>query len=442
MEGTNKFNWAILAGGLGTRIESVSNQKPKSLMIVNGKTILEQQIEILKNNGVGEIHLLLGYRAQQIIDFVKSLPRIPNITFNCHIDESPLGTGGALLQFLKRSPEIIGVSHGDLYIDTDISQFITEVINSECDWGQIVHPSNHIFDSDIVVTSENKQIIRYVLKPHGTNLKFRNLTNAGIYFFKTKFINAATKIFENVDYTFDLDRDLLPRLLEFGLKGYSYEDTGTCMDVGTPERINKFDSWLKSNPFRGKVRPMVFIDRDGVINKDTGWISSINDFKMYSDVPSSIAKLNNLGVRVVIVTNQPVVARGDISLDALSKIHIYFESLLAENSAFVDGIYFCPHHPASGFPNEIVSLKGNCFCRKPEIGLFLEALEKFPTDLNSTFIIGDSWRDKKAAQKLGVLFLPTRNYLPENKEEIVKQKSHHKNLKSAVDHITKILKTN
>jgi D-glycero-D-manno-heptose 1,7-bisphosphate phosphatase len=163
---------------------------------------------------------------------------------------------------------------------------------------------------------------------------------------------------------------------------------------------------------------------------------------MYPDVPYGIAKLNKLGIRVVIVTNQPVVARGDISLDELSKLHIHLESQLAEKSAFVDGIYFCPHHPVSGFPNEILSLKRDCFCRKPKIGLFLQALEKFPTDLASTFMIGDSWRDKKAAENLGVSFLATRNYIPENKEDMLKHKPHYANLESAVDHITKVLKTN
>jgi mannose-1-phosphate guanylyltransferase / phosphomannomutase len=439
---TNKFDWAILAGGLGSRMEGFDNQKPKSLMVINGKTILEQQINILKNNGVGEIHLLLGHRAQQIIEFVKSLPINQSININYHIDESPLGTGGALMQLIKKSPKTIGVSHGDLYIDTDILQFINEVSKNDCDWGQIVHPSNHIFDSDIVVMNESRQIIDYVLKPHEGNLEFRNLTNAGIYFFKSSFINATAKIFGTVDYAFDLDRDLLPRLLAFGLKGYGYEDIGTCLDVGTPERISNFDVWLKSKPFRGKVRPMVFMDRDGVINEDTGWICSLNQFKMYSDVPASIAKLNNLGIRVVVITNQPVVARGDISLEDLSKLHIHFENLLAEKSAFVNAIYFCPHHPTRGFPNEIVSLKGKCSCRKPEVGLFLEALERFPTDLSRTFMIGDSWRDERAAQRLGISFLSTRNYLQENQAGTVIQKPNFKNLESAVDQIIKILKTN
>lgn len=439
---TKKYSWAILAGGLGTRVEKISNQKPKSLMIVDGKTLLERQIDLLTSNGVNEIHLLLGYRAQQIIDFVRSLPKTTSVNIHFHIEDIPLGTGGALLSFLKTSPGIIGVSHGDLYIDTDISQFINKVINTNCDWGQIVHPSSHVFDSDIVVTNESQQILTYALKPHGSNLKFRNLTNAGIYFFKTNFANAAIKYFRDVVSPFDLDRDLLPRLLELGFKGYGYEDIGTCMDVGTPERINKFDLWLQSDPFRGRIRPMVFIDRDGIINEDTGWISSIDDFKMYSDVPSSIAQLNNLGVRVVIVTNQPVVARGDISLVELSKLHIHLESLLAKDSAYVDGIYFCPHHPVSGFLNEVASLKRDCFCRKPEIGLFLSALEKFPTDLSRAFMIGDSWRDEKASQKLGISFLPTRNYLPENNEGTVKQKIYFKDLKTAVQHITKILKTN
>lgn len=439
---TNKFDWAILAGGLGSRMEGFDNQKPKSLMVINGKTILEQQINILKNNGVGEIHLLLGHKAQQIIEFVKSLPINQSININYHIDESPLGTGGALMQLIKKSPKTIGVSHGDLYIDTDILQFINEVSKNDCDWGQIVHPSNHIFDSDIVVMNESRQIIDYVLKPHEGNLEFRNLTNAGIYFLKSSFINATAKIFGTVDYAFDLDRDLLPRLLAFGLKGYGYEDIGTCLDVGTPERISNFDVWLKSKPFRGKVRPMVFMDRDGVINEDTGWISSLNQFKMYSDVPASIAKLNNLGIRVVVITNQPVVARGDISLEDLSKLHIHFENLLAEKSAFVNAIYFCPHHPTRGFPNEIVSLKGKCSCRKPEVGLFLEALERFPTDLSRTFMIGDSWRDERAAQRLGISFLSTRNYLQENQAGTVIQKPYFKNLESAVDQIIKILKTN
>ncbi len=442
MTHSSQTKWAILAGGLGTRIEKIAQNKPKILLEVNGKTILEQQIEILEKNGIREIHLLLGFKANEVITFVNKLKSYRHVKIVCHIEAEPLGTGGALLEFLKAVSGNIGVSHGDLFIDTEILEFIAETDNGGWDWGQIVHPSNHVFDSDIVVVNESQRIVEYLLKPHNPSLDFRNLTNAGIYYFTSNCVQTIVSIFKEQRLPFDLDRVLLPKLLEFELRGYAHQDIGTCIDIGTSERFKSFNLWMKSNPFIGKVRPMVFIDRDGVINEDLGWISNIGDFKMYPDVPKNIAKLNDLGIRVVVVTNQSVVARGGITLEGLNKMHDHFESLLAAQSAFVDGIYVCPHHPDKGFDEEIDHLKIECECRKPQIGLFQKALNKFPTDIKSTYLIGDSWRDEQAAKKLGIKFLPTRDFKPEITGKKSNLDFYSSSLDSAVSHIVNDLTFN
>lgn len=425
----------IFVGGQGSRMQGFAGNLPKSLIDVNGESLLRRQLRVLKENGVGDIHLLLGNKASQIINYVLDLPKSLKSNVFFTIEHKPLGTGGALYNFLTNSQEEIGALHGDLYIDTDLARFISVVDELNCDWGQIVHPSNHVYDSDVVVINQENLISKYVLKPHASGLQSKNRTNAGIYYFKNNFIKTFLNNFNPRNQPFDLDRQVLPTLIEKNLVGYAFENLGTCVDVGTPDRLERLRSRLGSKGFFGIKRPMVFLDRDGVINKDSGWISNLDSFFIYPEVPLAIRKLNDLGIRVVVVTNQPVVARGDITFDGLREIHNFLESQLAKHGAFVNDILICPHHPNSGFPNEVEYLKRNCECRKPKVGNFLKALKLFPTDLSKSHVIGDTWRDAQAAFKLGIDFLPTRKYQPSGKDDVNLLKGTYIDLNAAVDHI-------
>ena len=127
-----------------------------------------------------------------------------------------------------------------------------------------------------------------------------------------------------------------------------------------------------------------FAHRDGVVNRHVGHLSNIEDFELIAGVESAISTLNNLGYLCIIVTNQPVIARGELSVDQLGMIHNKMETLLGNNGAYIDGIYYCPHHPDSGFEGEIKELKFDCDCRKPKPGMLLAAKEEFNIDFSDS----------------------------------------------------------
>jgi len=146
----------------------------------------------------------------------------------------------------------------------------------------------------------------------------------------------------------------------------------------------------------------VFLDRDGVINIDTDLIHRPEDFELYPYASSSIKTLNKLGYLVVVVTNQSVIARGLCSIEELGEIHKKMETELGADGAYVEAIYFCPHHPHGGFEGEVKEYKIPCSCRKPSPGMLLEAQKRFNIDFSKSFLVGDSPRDIEAGAAAGV----------------------------------------
>ncbi|MBU4236800.1 MAG: D-glycero-beta-D-manno-heptose 1,7-bisphosphate 7-phosphatase [Proteobacteria bacterium] len=144
-------------------------------------------------------------------------------------------------------------------------------------------------------------------------------------------------------------------------------------------------------------RPAVFLDRDGTINEQMGYINHISRFQILPGVAEAIRKLNEARIPVVVVTNQSGLARGYFPPDLLVLVHDKMVSLLAEHGAHVDGIYICPHHPEA--KREEYRLA--CNCRKPKPGLVLQAAEELGLDLTQSFVVGDRWSDLKTAVNCG-----------------------------------------
>jgi D,D-heptose 1,7-bisphosphate phosphatase len=309
------------------------------------------------------------------------------------------------LNYWQLRPGPVGVVFGDIYFDLDLTPLIIWPEGQIYAWKQISHPSSHLFDSDIIESDSSGHILKYHLKPFINLPKVKNRTNAGIYFFNQEAVAWTVSHEGEFPKKFDLDRELIPRMHAEGLQGQAVEDLGYCRDIGTPERLTEVTSHIRSGITSRKVRPMVFLDRDGVINVDTGHISGVGNFIILDGVVEAIRELNSLGVWVVVVTNQPVIARGDLTLAGLNEIHYHLESVLAKEGAFINEIYFCPHHPESGHLGEISDLKIDCICRKPNTGLLAMAVQKYPTDLSRSILVGDSRRDQQAAAKFGIQFI-------------------------------------
>lgn len=133
-----------------------------------------------------------------------------------------------------------------------------------------------------------------------------------------------------------------------------------------------------------------------------GFLRNIDDFELIEGVAEAIKLINQSGYLAIVVTNQPVIARGEVTWDELNEIHKKMATLLGKEGAYVDGIYICPHHPDKGFEGERPEYKIDCDCRKPKPGLLLQAAKDFNIDLSESYMIGDSHRDVEAGENAGV----------------------------------------
>ena len=226
--------------------------------------------------------------------------------------------------------------------------------------------------------------------------------NAGIHILSTELLYSILKPEKH-----NLDNEILKPLVKTS-NLLAYDTPEYIKDMGTPERYYQVVADINSGVMQNKNLSLkqraAFIDRDGTINKYVGFLKNINDFELLPNVSNAIKLLNKLGYLVIVVTNQPVIARGDVTESELKTIHNKMETLLGNDGAYVDAIYYCPHHPDSGYPGEIKELKIKCHCRKPDTWLIEQAQRDFNIDINNSFIIGDSSNDMQLANNLNIPF--------------------------------------
>lgn len=122
---------------------------------------------------------------------------------------------------------------------------------------------------------------------------------------------------------------------------------------------------------------------------------------MIDGVAEAIRKINESGYLAIVTTNQPVIARGEVSFEELEEIHNKMETLLGKEGAYLDAIYYCPHHPHKGYEGERPELKIECDCRKPKPGMLLNAAADFNIDLSQSWMVGDGENDVKAGLNAG-----------------------------------------
>jgi len=388
----------IIAGGFGTRLAQYKQNIPKCLNKIGERSLLDQSIKTLSKSGIETVHLLLGHQADLIIREIEPLEKKYHLQITFSIEKIPMGTGGSLISNLFRLDREFIVIYGDLYIDTELTNFLKIFENKEADFAQLIHPTNHMHDSDLVLVNKKMQIVEYALKPHSEFLECRNLANSGIYAFK----KSSLLEFKDSNEKFDLDKELLPKLVKIGKKGIGVRNYGYIRDAGTQERIASIEEDYSVGLPKIRRKPAIFLDRDGTLNRSRGYITNAKDIELYSDVPSAIKAFNSLGYWVIVITNQPVIARGEATMEDIQLIHSRIDKILSESGAYIDEYFVCPHHPNSGFPGEVTDLKVICSCRKPEIGLLIEAESEFQIAKKGSIFVGDSDTDMTAAHKFNI----------------------------------------
>jgi D,D-heptose 1,7-bisphosphate phosphatase len=202
----------------------------------------------------------------------------------------------------------------------------------------------------------------------------------------------------------DLEHDIIVPQLASG-KVYAYRSTEYIKDMGTPERLAQVERDMASGVTRARnlqqKQKAIFLDRDGTINVYKGLVTKPSQLELIAGAAEAIRKINRSEYLAICLTNQPVIARGEVTFAELNAIHARLDTLLGEHGAYLDDLFFCPHHPDRGFPGERSELKIACSCRKPQPGMLLEAAKRYNIDLKQSYMIGDSDRDIGAGQAAG-----------------------------------------
>lgn len=410
----NQIKVIIMAGGKGTRISSIQSDVPKPMLKLCGKPILEHEIEVLKEQNLTEITLVIGHLGNIIKDYFKDGKDF-GVNINYFEETEALGTGGALFKIpnLLEEDNNILLLNADIIFDIDFSRLISFHKSNNAAVTLTSHPNSHPYDSAILITEilppqekgglpiETNRVINWLTK-EDNRVWYKNKVNAGIQIINTKFLrmikNHITK------EKLDLDRDILKPFLK-DAKIFTYNTTEYIKDAGTPDRFYSTEKDIKSEFVKKRnlknKQKAVFLDRDGTINKDAGFITNIENLELLPNVASAIKKINESGFLALLVTNQPVIARGDVTFEELQNIHNKLETLLGKEGAYLDAIYFCPHHTDIGFDGERLEYKCNCDCRKPKPGMLFNAAKDFNIDLKESYMVGDSRRDIEAGKNAG-----------------------------------------
>lgn len=388
----------IMAGGRGTRISSVASDIPKPMIKINGKPVLEHEIVNLREQGFTDIILTVGHLGNIITDYFGDGSKF-GVNIEYYIEETPLGNAGALFKIRDKLTDDFLLLNADAVFDIDFRRFV-EFHKSH---GGLVtlftHPNSHPYDSGIVIADGNGVVLQWLAKEDDRPDYYKNRVNAGLHVISPKVLDIDIST-EKVD----LDRQVLKPLAGTG-KMYVYDSPEYVKDMGTPDRYESVcrdfsEGKVKARNLHNKQKA-VFLDRDGVINKYVGFLRNIDDFELLDGVSKAIRKINESGYLAIVVTNQPVIARGEVSFAELTEIHNKMETLLGEDGAYLDAIYFCPHHPDKGFDGEIPELKFDCDCRKPKPGMLIKAAKKFNIDLTKSWMVGDSDSDIMAGKNAG-----------------------------------------
>ena len=396
----------IQAGGAGTRLKTITGDLPKVMVELNGKPIIEWQIESLKRSGILDLVIIISKNGKLISDYCGDGKKF-GVNISYIKEESPLGTAGGLYFAKEIIKDDFVLCFGDLMLDVDWMRFHRFHKEKGSSLTAFAHPNSHPFDSDLLVTDNEEKITKIDSKHNVRDYYYENLTNAGLYVCSKEvldFVEEPEKI--------DFEKAVLKHFVEEG-KAYAYRSSEYVKDCGTPDRYYSVEKDLKNGIIHSKslsnLQKCIFLDRDGTINKYRGLVKKTDELELADDAALAIKTINESRYLAICATNQPVIARGDTTIEELKNIHNKMETLLGKGGAYLDGLYFCPHHPAGGFEGEVPELKFDCDCRKPKIGLLKKAQERFNIDLSKSWFIGDTDRDIQTGINAGcrTIFLDT-----------------------------------
>ena len=387
----------ILAGGKGRRIKSLLNNKPKPMAIFNKKPFLEYALQNYSKYKFKNVYILAGYKSTSIIK------KFDNRYFNCNLikcltEKKPLGTGGALYNLKNKNINDFVLINGDTYLDVDLKRLIKSCEKKAL--GTVSLVKNKSYKSNKKLSSIGLRGNKVIIK------KSSRLMNGGVYFFKKKFL----KLIKNKNIS--LENDILPSFIKKNeISGLIVKNF--FLDIGTPSNFNKASYLLKKHC----TKPAVFLDRDGVINYDTGYVHKIKDFRLRPGVKKGLKYLKEKNYLIFIVTNQSGIARGLYTEKDFFKLHNNLKENFQNNNIFFDDINFCPYHPDA----KIKKYRKKSDLRKPGNLMIKQLKEKWHIKENKSFMIGDQIIDQICAKKSKLYFEYAKGNFFDQIKKIIKK---------------------
>ncbi len=368
----------ILAGGKGTRLGKLTESTPKPVLPVGGQPFINYLIWNLVRHGIKDIIISSGYQHDQMVEAIKEHP-IAGVTIKFVQETTPLGTGGGLRNCLPFLDAGFFVLNGDSIFDVNYLDLARLAKGYACLALRHVEDTARYgrveLDGELVDSFSEK------------GKSGPGFINGGIYFL-TK--NIVTRLGDGFS---SLEQDLFPRLAkEKLLRAGSY--SGFFIDIGTMQDFSRAQKALPN----WKRKPALFLDRDGVLNENFGYVHTKEKWKWCSGAMDAIKYANDRRMLVILVTNQSGIGRGYYEPAVFHELMDWVQGELGAIGAHFDAVYYCPHHPEEAIGKYL----RHCDCRKPEPGMFLQALEQWDIDLDASIMIGDSEKDLVAGKLAGV----------------------------------------
>lgn len=389
----------ILAGGKGTRLGALAESRPKALVDISGSPLIVHQFDVLKRYGIDRVLILSGHLGDVLEAELGDGSRY-GIEITYRRELAALGTAGAVKQAEDLLDDEFFVLYGDIIFDIDLARVAAFHAAHQSLGTLVVHPNDHPYDSDVVELDEDDRVVTLHAKTREPQRLVPNLVNAGIYLLSRRCLeHVAPATFA------DFGVDIFPAMIASGQVLTGYNTPEYAKDAGTTGRREA----VAADVFSGKVarrniehrQKAVFVDRDGVLIAERGDAVKPGDADLLPGAAAAVARLVKSDYLIIVVTNQPGIAKGFVTASEVADVHKSIDVALGEAHAYVHGYFVCPHHPQRGFEGEVTALKVDCDCRKPKPGLLLQAAARFNIDFAQSFIVGDRTVDLAAGRAVG-----------------------------------------
>jgi len=368
----------ILAGGLGTRLAHLTKDLPKPMASVGGRPFLEWQIESFRAQGYRDFVLLVGHRKEAIVDHFGDGSGF-GVAIEYSVEEELLGTGGAFLQALERFPcETFVLANGDTYFPVPLDSLLARSRSAP---GSVWLAAKLVPKPDrygTIVVDDRGEIRSFREKDPRLDEGF---INGGVY------CGPASAFAGLAASRCSMETDLFPRLLgERRLRCLAFGEP--FIDIGIPEDFRLAQTLIPRWHAQGKRRAL-FLDRDGILIEDTGYVSRPEDVRILPECLDLLRKARSLGYFLIVVSNQAGVAKGKMTMEDVDRVNGRMQAELAKLGVPLDDIFVCPYHPDGTVPGYAAS----SLDRKPGPGMILKAAEKWDLDLEKSLLVGDKDSD-------------------------------------------------